>query len=209
MTVSALKTNENSDVLQISTLEGPVFYIRLGYLELTEPEEIAPEKVFDAEKEEDIVNAGLCFAAERKAEEFLARCEQCRAGLESKLINRGHDRLYVKKALDYLENRGLLSDKRFAFSWVRSHTSLKPQGKTRLLSELCAKGIKSSVAKEVLNVFFSQYEEIDLCRKALEKAVRNGKTEEKLLKFMIDSGFSYKMINEVRESQSEKLSGDC
>ena len=42
-----------------------------------------------------------------------------------------------------------------------------------------------------------------LCRKALEKAVRNGKTEEKLLKFMIDSGFSYKMINEVRESQSE------
>jgi regulatory protein len=186
-----------SDVVEITSEDGPVFFIRLAYLQSINPDSIQVGAVFEDAELDELVEAGLAFAAERKAEEYLARCEQCRRGLERKLAQKKMSANSIKAALDYLEGRELLSDRRFAFSWVRSHTINKPQGRTRLLSELCSRGISTQDAKIALDEFFADVDELELCERAYKKALRNGKTGEKLLKSMIDSGFSYKMIKKI------------
>lgn len=196
MRISALK-QAVSDVVEITSEDGPVFFIRLAYLQSINPDNIQVGAVFEDAELDELVEAGLAFAAERKAEEYLARCEQCRMGLERKLAQKKMPANSIKAALDYLEGRELLSDRRFAFSWIRSHTINKPQGRIRLLSELCSRGICSQDAKSALDDFFADVDELELCKRAYKKALRNGKTGEKLLKSMIDSGFSYKMIKEI------------
>lgn len=202
MRISAIK-QALSDVVEITSEDGPVFFIRCAFLVSVQPELLVSGAEFNEEQTEEILNAGLIFAVERKAEEYLARCEQCRAGLEKKLLNKGFQKHFVRVALDYLEQRNLLDDKRFAFSWVRSHTVSKPQGRTRLLAELCSRGISSSDAKFALDEFFLQKNEQELCKRAYEKALRNGKSGEKLIKYMIDSGFSYKMIQMAQDDCTE------
>lgn len=186
-----------SDIVQLTTEDGPVFFIRKFYLTSINEDDLLEGAEFSDDKEEELIFAGLAFAAEKKACEYLARCEQCRFNLEKKLIQKAHDKKAVKEALDFLEEKNLLSDERFSESWLRSHIISKPQGYSRLYSELLSRGIKSATAKEALKNFFEENSEEELCRKALKKAQKNGKTDEKLKKFLFDSGFSYKLINQV------------
>lgn len=188
-----------SDIVELTTEDGSVFFIRMAFLQTIKPAEIAAGAQFDAEKEEEIVDSGLAFAAERKAEDYLARCEQCRAGLEKKLAQKGHSKKAIKTALDFLEEKKLLDDTRFSYCWLRSHTITKPQGRIRLLSELTGRGIQREDAKKAIDLFFEENEEIQLCKRAMEKAIRSGKKDEKLIKYMIDSGFSYKMIHSLQK----------
>lgn len=194
-----------SDIVQLTTEDGPVFFIRKFYLTSINDGDLFAGREFSDDKEEELIFAGLAFAAEKKACEYLARCEQCRFNLEKKLIQKQYDKKAIQQALDFLEEKNLLSDKRFCESWLRSHTISKPQGFTRLYSELLSRGIKSTTAKEALKNFFEENSEEDFCRKALRKAVKIGKSEEKLKKFLFDSGFSYKLINQV----VGELSPDC
>ncbi len=193
MRLSAIK-QALSDVVEITSEDGPVFFIRTAYLFSIKPEELIPGAEFSDEREEELLDAGLCFAAETKAEEYLARCEQCRAGLEKKLAQKGHSRQAVKRALDYLESRKLLDDRRFAGAWIRSHVISKPQGRIRLTAELLARGISALDAKTAVEEFFKTASEEELCSLAVEKALRQGKSGEKLKKSILDAGFSYKII---------------
>lgn len=206
MKITALKSQENSDIIEITTDTGADFYLRLAYLVTVDADSVQPGSEFIEHQEEELLDAGLAFAAERKAEEYLARCEQCRAGLEKKLMMKNHSAQSIKAALDYLENRNLLSDRRFALSWVRSHVSTKPQGRTRLMAELCAKGIKRADCKVALDEFFEHNSESELCQRACKKAIKAGKQDDKLIRFLMDWGFSYKMIRETLSSDEELLS---
>ena len=89
MRISAVKQT-SSDIVEITTETGSVFFIRFAYLSEVKAEEIIPGADFLDEKEMEILDAGLAFAAECKAEEYLARCEHCRRGLEKKLLQKGH-----------------------------------------------------------------------------------------------------------------------
>lgn len=190
-----------SDVVEITTDDGPVFFIRTAFLTSLCQEDIVAGKEFFGEAEEDIMEAGLAFVAECKAEEYLARCEQCRFGLEKKLLQKKHSKNSVKKALDWLEEKGLLDDSRFSLSWLRSHILSKPQGRVRLVAELCARGIKPLVAKQAVDEFLVMVDEESLCERCYKKAVDSGKKEEKLIKYMIDSGFSYKMVLKIQDRE--------
>ncbi len=186
-----------SDCAKITVGTGPVFFVRWAYLKELSPDEVVEGAVFSAEKSEDLINAGLAFAAEKKADDYLARAEQSRFGLSQKLAKKGHSRQAINEALDYLEKRGFLSDSRFAESWLRCHAISKSQGRTRLLKELLSRGISRSISNEALDVFFEEHEEEDLCRKAFEKAKRMGKTDDKLLKYLLDAGFPYGMVQSI------------
>jgi len=67
------------------TEEGPAFFIREAYLTHVVPETICCGSVFFGEDEEDIIDAGFCYAAESKALSYLARAEQSRFNLARKL----------------------------------------------------------------------------------------------------------------------------
>ena len=195
-TIRAVK-QAASDCVEITTGEGPVFFVRLQYLESVKPERIVPGASFCDDEAEDVMAAGFAFSAERKAVDYLSRSEQCRFGLERKLGEKSFDKAAVKKALDYLESKKYLDDARFARAWLRIRAISKCQGRTRLAKELAVRGIDRKTASDALDEFFVQYSEEDFCRKACAKALRAGKTGDKLLKYLTDSGFPYRMVQSV------------
>jgi regulatory protein len=195
-TIRAVK-QAASDCVEITTEEGPVFFVRMQYLELVKPERIVPGASFSDDEAEDIMTSGFAFSAERKAVGYLSRSEQCRFGLERKLSEKSFDKAAVKKALDYLESKKYLDDARFARAWLRIRAISKWQGRMRLAKELAVRGIDRQTASDALDEFFVQYSEEDFCRKACQKAVHAGKSGDKLLKYLTDNGFSYRMSRSV------------
>ena len=190
-------TPTSNDIAEIFCSDGNSFYIRYEYLELVERERIKIGEQFSTAEKDDILNAALSFAAEIQATQYLERAEQCRFKLKQKLLQKNLDKSSIEKALDYLEKKNYLSDERYASAWLRDHSIGKFQGRTRLLAELLSRGIKNSIAKQALDSFFEENSEQEFCKKAYEKAVRQGKKGDRLLKYMLDSGFSKKLIADI------------
>ena len=146
-------------------------------------------------------------AATQKALALLARCEQCRAGLARKLLAKGFSKDTVEGVLDALEERDFLSDRRFARAWLNSRRIGHYEGRSRLLSELAARGIDKEVSKEAVDSFFEEFDEEEICRKAAKKLVAQGKSGEKLMASMQGAGGSWKMsANVLREISDDRTS---
>ena len=215
LSLRKIEQTSSDEILELTSSDGSVFFIRKSYLQVADIDDIRsrlPSASWESlslseEESADVVQAGFAFSAERKALDYLARSEQCRAGLSAKLLKKGFSKKSVELALDRLESKNYLSDRRFASAWIRSHCIVKYQGRTRLFSELLSRGVSKTVAAEVVENFFSDDEENldnpngiteeDMCEKAYAKAVRHRKTGEKLLKYLMDSGFPYKMCLSV------------
>ena len=136
-------------------------------------------------------------AAVQCATRSLARCEQCRAGLERKLLQKEFESGVIQQALDFLEEKGYLSDARYAECWIRNHCAFKPQGRLRLVRELTSRGVAREVAKNAVEAYFEKVDEVELCRLAYQKLVSKQKTAQKIIKSLAESGFSYKIVTTV------------
>ena len=189
--------------MKIMTSSGPSFFIRTFYLTLVKPEEISDGTEFLEEKENDILDAGLAFAAEKKAVDYLARAEQSRFGLKKKLDAKNFDSMAVGRALDYLESVGYLSDRRFARAWLNNRKIAHSEGRSKLASHLAARGIDRESADAALNEFFESNDELSLCKRALAKCRRLKKNPEKINEYLMRSGFSYSMIKKALEEEPE------
>lgn len=161
--------------------------------------------------------ADEAYRCRRKALDLLARAEQCRKGLEAKLAKKGFTREAAAHALDRLEASGYLDDGRFAEAWVRSRLRSRPEGRTRLIAGLMAKGISGDTARNATETVLSESGDADTAeREALERARkklfrRSGMNEEKLIAALLRRGFSYttiKAASEWCEKDAVKESGD-
>ncbi len=192
----------DNPVLEVSFTNGSVFFMRPGYLSLVPSEKIRVGEKFANEFASDLLTAGFAYMAERKAADSLARCEQCRASLAQKLFQKGFEKSAVRLALDYLEDRHFLDDSRYASRWIRNHTIGKFHGRSRLLRELLGRGISKQTADSALNDFFMENDELELCEKAYHKGLGMKKSDDKLLKYLLDCGFSYKMAKNTIKNKS-------
>ena len=84
----------------------------------------------------------------QRALRLLAGREHTRAELTRKLARLGGDD-EVASVLDALQNEGVLSDERFAASYVRTHAARL--GRSRLAQTLRAKGVAVDLANQELN----------------------------------------------------------
>lgn len=184
--------------------DGSAFYIRNHYLsELScciDEQRIKVDEEFSDTEFQDLINAGLAFACEKKALDYLERSEQCRCGLEKKLIEKKFEKSSINLALDYLEQRNFLNDERFAYAWIRTHEITKPQGRMRLETELSARGVKKQAYKAAIDRFFTENDEEEVCRTCYEKIKRHKSDADKIFKALFDQGFTYKMINKVMKT---------
>ncbi len=80
---------------------------------------------------------------------LLARREHTRRELTDKLGKRGFEPRIIGRVLDGLESDGLLDERRFAESFVRSRLD-RGQGPLRIGGELRLRGVDGAVADEVL-----------------------------------------------------------
>ncbi|GAB1457119.1 MAG: regulatory protein RecX [Spirochaetia bacterium] len=90
--------------------------------------------------------------AEVRAVSLLARAEQFRFGLERKLAAKGISREATKVAIDRLEATGLLSDQRYAESWIRARLRTKIEGPRSLAAALSSRGVDRHAIKQAIEV---------------------------------------------------------
>lgn len=186
----------NDSLLQITVDSLNTFYLRKNYLE-------KQNIIFDVEEElsqeefEDCINAGLTFTVEKKAMEYLAKTEQSRFLLKNKLKKKEHPIFAIEKSLDYLELKGYLNDSRYAMAFLRNRSISHFEGRNRLLQELLQRGVEKKIAQEQIDFFFEEKDEIEICKKALEKLRRIGKKEEKIPSTLEKLGFSYRVFREI------------
>ncbi len=187
-------------ILKIYLAEGPSFFVRDVYLSSFPPELLTPDSILGEAETETLVHAGRIYLAERSAMEYLARSEQCRFSLSPKLYKKDFTLDEINPALDYLEQRGMLDDARFASAWLRNRSIHQSEGRQKLLAGLLSRGIAGSIARQALDAYFEVMDEKALCKNAAEKMIRIGKKEEKLAIALARKGFSLRIITECLKS---------
>jgi regulatory protein len=155
---------------------------------------------FTGEEEQELLDAGVCYAAEVKASAYLMRAEQSRFGLVRKLTAKGIAGLYINRALDYLEDKQLLSDSRYAAAWLNCRRASHHEGRVRLAAELASRGIDRHTAENALNEYFEENPEDEECRKAAEKYRMRGMNCDKIMHSLMQRGFTPKMISAVMDT---------
>lgn len=180
------------DCVQVTLSMGSSFFIRTCYLQVLPPHEVVAERGLSDEEVEDILEAGLVFAAEKAAVGYLERAEHSRYILTVKLKKKEHQQRAICRALDYLEERGFLSDVRYAQAWLRNRSINHAEGRNRLFSGLLTKGIDRSIANQVLDEYFASVDQDSVLERAIEKCKRLGKSQEATEKYLLRKGFSYK-----------------
>ena len=190
----------SSEVIKINSSVGLAFFIRTVYLKIVEPCQIIKDAEFVHEKEEDILDAGMIFSVESKAMDYLARAEQCRAGLTAKLLKKNYQSKYIEPALNYLESINYIDDSRYALFWLNSRKINHAEARIKLAAELASRGIRKEDASKALDEFFKENSEFDFALKCYQKCQRQNKTPEKTVAYMLSQGFKYSDIKQIIQS---------
>ncbi len=185
------------DCYNIVSSEGPSFFIRRVYLTQVDAESLYDGMTVTAEEAQDLISAGFCCQAERYAVSLLNRCEQNRFGLSLKLLKKGFSGIISVKVLNHLEEKKMLSDRRYAVSWARSRLKSKGESKSRIYLELLSRGIDKKVAEEALEEVFTAIDENLLLKTAVEKYRLRGYSDDKLVKKLVVMGFPFKSVKSI------------
>lgn len=199
MKIKSVEQTSYEGMYKLTPELGVVFYARQEYLSGIELDNIQCGSEFVDDDEEALLDAGLICAVELKAVSYLARSEQCRFGLKRKLLAKQYKSEYIDKALSFLESKNYLSDERYAAAWLNDRRINHYEGQTKLLLELQSRGIDKTVAADAVKEFFTDNDEEEICRKACERFVKKGKSEDKLIEALLKAGFAYKLIKNVME----------
>lgn len=187
----------SSDLVKIINSEGVSFVTRPDYFDEDDFDGLVAEcgcPISD-ESLEALLNAVKIYEAECTAASYLYRAEHSRFQLELKLKKKGFLAFEINPALDYLEKKGFLDDGRFARAWLNTRVISKKEGRNRLAPELALRGVSFKIVEDVLNEFFSEHSEEDICRKALKKQLINGVDKPRLMRKMYRLGFSVSTVN--------------
>ena len=165
----------------------------------------------DPVDEEDLAllsRADAEFRCRRKAMDLLARSEQCRRGLDMKLKRKGWSASAVNTALNRLENSGLLDDRRFAETWLRSRLRSRPEGASRLTAGLMARGVSGGIAKAAVENVLLEYGDEDgsdaLQRAWSKLSRRSGMNREKMTAALQRRGFRPAAIRSFLADMEQK-----
>lgn len=198
MIIKSIAETSYSGMYKIVGEEGAAFFIRKEYLPHVNFDSILPGAEFLNKEEDELLDAGLASVVELKAVDYLARAEQSRFGLTRKLTEKKYEKKYINMALDLLESKNYLSDQRFARAWLNTRRINHFEGRSRLLAELLSRGISKDVAAPAIEEFFTENDEEEICRKAYEKFLKQGKEGDKLINAMMKAGFTYKMFKSMK-----------
>ncbi|GAB1482396.1 hypothetical protein MASR2M78_12110 [Treponema sp.] len=161
MTVRSVEIGADTEVLKLGFSDGSSFFIRSVYLDpsfdvshLTEGAEL------DSDTFLELVQAGEAYNAEYRAMRLLALREHSRQALLLKLRKRDIDEQAAKKALDRLEDLGLLDDRRFAELWVQTRIGRKLEGPRILEAGLRLRGVSTETARAAVRRVLSEEDEI-------------------------------------------------
>jgi len=130
----------------------------------------------DAEQAKALAVAEGRFHVRSKALELLANREHSSWELRQKLRQRFQDPKAIDECLVLLEERGYLSDERFAQRFLESRIANRDHGPYRLLAELQQRGISRELAESLLHEYDSPHLWLEKAERAKERILRRSKT---------------------------------
>lgn len=123
---------------------------------------------------------------------YLSMREHNRRELVLKLRTKNYSSDEIEKALDELEEEGLLSEARYVRSFVRSNNRRHPEGKFLVSQRLAAKGADKEISRQVLDEIYTREYVNGLVEQARAQILKKGKasTEEEIRFELKKLGFS-------------------
>jgi len=190
------------------TDQGSLFHFRLAYvsaaLEASSLDGLCadgsiPDIPFEIP--EDVLELATgALEAEKKALSLLARAEQHRAGLERKLGAKGLSRWCLRQALDHLESGGMLSDRRYACSWIRQRLRGHIEGPRMLSAKLSSRGVDSVAIREALSEVLATEERIPIIVRAMVAMRKEGLDGRVIRTRLIEMGWRSSEIDDAADS---------
>lgn len=122
--------------------------------------------------------------------------------IKDKLLSKGYSEEEVFSAIAKAKERGVLSEERYAESFIHSRLRNNPEGRTIILMRLLQKGCDKTIAQDKLSLFWENEEYLEPLSelyKKLEKKYGEDKTKEKLYK----KGFTRSEIIKALETVNE------
>lgn len=148
--------------------EGDPFEVTLEALELSR---LATGDVLDGDRRRSLLEADADVRVREAALGLLASRARTRQELRQRLRRKGFAAARIDPCLDRLAERGLLDDAAVAAAFVRDRLHHRPRGKSRLTSELRAKGVQADVALGAIDQVF---EDADVSDERLAKESAEG-----------------------------------
>lgn len=104
-----------------------------------------------------------------------------------------------------LKELKLLDDRNYARLFIESRIKNKPRGKYVLISELMRKGVDKNIAMEVCDELIEdEYEILKMTYYKKYKTYRLDLTDTKKIQYLQRKGFSYDLIKEFSQNESEE-----
>ncbi len=130
------------------------------------------EEVISSLKDEQ-----LLFDCREQALAYLARREHTALELKQKLLKKSFSQTNIQTTLETLIEQNLLSEYRFAQSYILSRQRKNPEGRSRLRQRLLAKGVNREDAERALDEAFTEELLVEAVSKAYEVALRKYEPE--------------------------------
>ena len=99
-----------------------------------------------------------------RALKLLAMREHSAKEIECKLTAKGYDDTEIAETISKLISENSLSDRRFAYAYVRSRMRRNPEGRPILRMRLREKGVASDIVETVLSEFWDDEEYLPFLR---------------------------------------------
>ena len=128
----------------------------------------------------------------RKTRDTKTKTGQVKKGVTPELTNRVFDRLV---------ERGYVNDEKFAQFWVENRSLRKGASKRKIIAELRAKGVESSIIEH--HVQESDRSDEDELKKVIAKKASRYSDPQKLMQYLARQGFSYDDIKHALEPSDE------
>lgn len=131
-----------------------------------------------------------------QAMNILASRDHARAEVITKLKHKGFSEEEVAKAIDYLQEKKLLDDTRFAKAYADSMLRTKPVGPRYISAKLKQKGVGETIARQTVRELFSEGRgrEAFLAQQAAEQwkksHPKHAGDKQRLYRFLASRGFT-------------------
>lgn len=143
----------------------------------------------EAEIANSLKEEQLLLNCREQALAYLGRREHTALELKQKLLKKSYSQANIQATLETLIEQNLLSEYRYAQSYILSRQRKNPEGKILLSQRLMAKGVNREDAQRALDEAFTEELLVEAVSKAYEVALR--KYEPELAKQkLLSRGFS-------------------
>lgn len=184
-------------VYQIRLSEGTSFLVRPEYAKGSiDFSRLTEGSLIGASEKEALLFASSCYRIEREALRYISRAEQTKKGLFQKLHKKGHDRDQISRVIQFLENKGLVDDERYAASYISYRLGRGLYTPRQLLRALVARGIELALARQVYHRRVSPLQEREMLLRFVQKKGIADFPSSKLKQSLMQAGFRKDLVTE-------------